>query len=187
MAFHPPRLSRYLSYVLRHRPDSIGLNLDGKGWALVEALIARSDAAGAQFDLSALLHAVETDDKQRFVLSADGRHIRAAQGHSVAIDLGLPPRRPPEVLYHGTATRFLPSIAGQGLRPQSRRHVHLSVHEQVARQVGRRHGEPVVLQVRAGALHQQGVEFFRSDNGVWLVSQVPVQSLVLPSSHRESA
>jgi putative RNA 2'-phosphotransferase len=127
-----------------------------------------------------LQQVVDTNDKKRFALSADGSKIRASQGHSVAVELGLPPQEPPEMLYHGTATRSLDSIRATGLHSASRQHVHLSADEATAVKVGQRHGKPVVLRVRAGAMHRAGLEFFLSANGVWLTDQVPPEYIEFP-------
>src|SRR5215472_2335524 len=113
------QLSKFLSFVLRHKPEAIGLELDTEGWAAIDDLLAKANAAGTRFVRDDLLHVVATSDKKRFSLSADGLRIRAAQGHSVSVELGLPPKTPPAVLYHGTATRFVAAILSEGLKPQS--------------------------------------------------------------------
>jgi putative RNA 2'-phosphotransferase len=171
--------SRFLSYVLRHAPDTIGLELDAQGWAFVDDLLAKSAAAGRTIDRAMLLTVVETSDKKRFTLSADGRRIRAAQGHSIAVDLGLEPATPPAVLFHGTADRNVESIRAEGLKPGERRKVHLSLDEATARAVGRRHGRPVVLRVDAARMHADGLPFWRADNGVWLTDAVSPPYLIL--------
>ena len=165
-------LSKFLSYVLRHAPQSIGLTLDAQGWAEVDALIARSAAAGQRFDRAMLAELVAANDKKRFTLSPDGTRIRAAQGHSVAVELGLAPSTPPDRLYHGTATRFLAAILAEGLKPGARQKVHLSADRETARRVGLRHGKPAILIVEAGALHLSGQPFWQADNGVWLTDRV---------------
>lgn len=164
--------SRHLSYVLRHRPDSIGLALDPGGWADVDELVERSRTAGHAIDRERVTRIVETSDKRRFALSEDGTRIRANQGHSIEVDLGLAPLTPPAVLFHGTATRFLDAIRAEGLRPGSRRFVHLSADEATAVEVGRRHGEPVVLHVDAARMHADGGTFYVAENGVWLTERV---------------
>src|SRR5712671_6221208 len=116
MPVDPIKISKFLSLVLRHKPDAIGLTLDPQGWASIDELIAKSHAAGTRFNRQDLLHVVETSDKKRFTLAENGQRIRAAQGHSVSVELGFLPREPPAVLYHGTATRFLDSILAQGLK-----------------------------------------------------------------------
>lgn len=167
------RLSRLLSYVLRHRPDAIGATLTPDGWIAIDELIARSAAAGTPFARDELLDVVARDDKRRYTLSPDGQRIRAAQGHSIAVTLELPALQPPDVLYHGTATRFVASIMADGLRPQSRQHVHLSANHDTAIKVGQRHGKPVVLRIDAARMHAQGFVFRQADNGVWLTDRVP--------------
>lgn len=174
---NPTRLSKFLSLVLRHQPETIGLQLDEHGWAEVQQLIENAAAHGKSFSRAELLAVVAGSDKQRFTLSPDASRIRAAQGHSVKVDLGLKPTVPPPVLYHGTATRFLDSILAQGLKPQSRQQVHLSADVQTAVKVGARHGAPVVLTVAAERMQVAGFSFFQADNGVWLTDQVPAEFL----------
>lgn len=167
------KLSKFLSFVLRHKPEAVGLTLDSQGWVSISELLARSNAAGTELDLEDLLHVVETSDKKRFSISADGLCIRAAQGHSVTVELGLSPQEPPALLYHGTATRFVESILAEGLKPKDRQQVHLSIDETTAQRVGQRHGEPVILKVDAFPMHANGFKFFLADNGVWLTDFVP--------------
>ncbi len=174
--------SRFLSYVLRHNPDAIGLSLDRQGWAEVDELLERAQAAGVPLDRATLLRVVAENDKQRFALSPDGRRIRARQGHSIPVDLGLTPVQPPEFLYHGTARRNLPSIRRQGLLRGKRHHVHLSPDEATALQVGRRYGEPVVLRIRAGEMHRDGHRFYLTENRVWLTEHVPPGYIDFPDS-----
>jgi putative RNA 2'-phosphotransferase len=164
--------SKLLSYVLRHRPDSIGLQLDDQGWAGVDALLAALRAHGHAVDGDLLARVVAGNDKQRFAFSPDGARIRASQGHSVAVDLDLAPSSPPAVLYHGTASRFLKAIMAQGLKAGARRHVHLSRDVDTAMRVGARHGFPVVLGVDAARMAADGHLFYVSDNGVWLTEAV---------------
>ncbi|TFV48916.1 RNA 2'-phosphotransferase [Blastococcus sp. TF02A-35] len=160
------RASKRLSYVLRHRPDSVGLELDPAGWADVDRLLAALHLTREQLE-----RVVATNDKRRFELRGD--RIRAVQGHSVAVELGYAPERPPPVLFHGTVERFLPSILAEGLRPGRRHAVHLSPDVATARTVGARRGRPVVLRVDAARLADDGTTFSRSANGVWLVDAVP--------------
>jgi putative RNA 2'-phosphotransferase len=167
------RTSRFLSKVLRHAPEPVGLALDGAGWAEVDALIEVAGRAGVALDRPTLERIVAENDKRRFALSTDGRRIRASQGHSVDVDLGLAPVEPPETLFHGTAERHLDSIRAQGLLPGRRTHVHLSADEETAVRVGTRHGQPVVLRIPAGRMHRAGHAFYRSDNGVWLTTPIP--------------
>jgi putative RNA 2'-phosphotransferase len=171
------KLSKLISLVLRHKPEEIGLSLDEQGWADVDELLMRLNQRGTKCDRTLLEKLVVTNDKQRFAFSADGTKIRANQGHSVAINLALEPQEPPETLFHGTATRFIDSIYAQGLLAGNRQHVHLSADKEVAKSVGARHGKEIVLCIRAGEMHQDGHEFFRSDNGVWLTDRVPAKYL----------
>ena len=170
-------VSKFLSLVLRHEPQRIGITLDEAGWTDVDGLLAAAARHGNPFTREELLHVVATNDKKRFALSDDGTRIRASQGHSVSVELGYEPSEPPEKLYHGTATRFVESIRGEGLRPGERQHVHLSTTPEIATGVGQRHGKPVVLTVRAGAMHRAGYAFYVSANGVWLTPSVPVEFL----------
>jgi putative RNA 2'-phosphotransferase len=169
------RTSKFLSLILRHEPQKIGLTLDEAGWADVSELIAKSVVAGHALDEAMLREIVMTSDKQRFTLSGDGTRIRAAQGHSVAVELGLPPSIPPAVLYHGTASKNVAAIRVEGLRAGSRRQVHLSADTETARRVGLRHGSPVVLTIAALRMHDAGHLFSQADNGVWLTDHVPSQ------------
>lgn len=166
--------SKFLSLVLRHQPHSIGLCLDQAGWAAVDELIAKSRG---RLSPDIIRDVVEQNDKKRFALSVDGQFIRANQGHSIIVDLGLEPIIPPDTLYHGTAQRFLEAIRNQGLTSQSRQHVHLSPDHETAIKVGKRHGRPVVLDVAAGKMHAAGHSFYRSENGVWLTDAVPAEFL----------
>jgi putative RNA 2'-phosphotransferase len=181
------KLSKFLSFVLRHKPETIGLKLDSNGWISIQELLSKSNEAGTNFDLEDLLHVVETSDKKRFSISANGLNIRAAQGHSVPVKLGLSPQQPPSVLYHGTATQFIESILREGLKPQNRQHVHLSIDIATARRVGQRHGEAVILKVKTFAMHANGFNFFLADNGVWLTNQIPPEflSTMLPSDQSD--
>jgi putative RNA 2'-phosphotransferase len=174
------RTSKFLSKVLRHAPESVGLRLDEAGWADVDDLLAAAARAGVRLDRATLDRVVGENDKQRFALSADGTRIRASQGHSVRVELGLQPVEPPEVLFHGTAEGSVASIRREGLRPGRRTHVHLSADEATAVAVGRRHGRPVVLRVPAGQMHRAGHAFYRSDNGVWLTDAVPAERIGFP-------
>ena len=165
-------LSKFLSYVLRHRPDEIGITLDPQGWATVDTLLQQSNVHGYPLTRLRLEEIVKTNSKQRFSFSADGSKIRANQGHSVSIDLGLSAQVPPAVLFHGTAQRFLASIFATGLHSGDRQHVHLSKEIETAYAVGKRHGKPVILEVASQEMHADGFFFFHSDNGVWLTDSV---------------
>jgi putative RNA 2'-phosphotransferase len=185
MTDDPRQLSKFISYILRHKPDSIGLTLDSQGWASIDELIDKSNASGAAFGRVDLLKMVDGNDKKRFSISNDGLRIRAAQGHSVKVELGLMAHEPPNVLYHGTATRFVSSILAEGLKPQSRQQVHLSADETTAHRVGQRHGKPAILIVEALLMYAEGFKFFLADNGVWLTDHVPPAFLRLMSSTTE--
>jgi len=185
MSIDRTQLSRFLSLILRHKPDAIGLELDSQGWANIEQLIDKAHAAGTTFDRTELLHVVETSDKKRFSVSADRLRIRAAQGHSVSVELGLSSKVPPPVLFHGTATRFVEAILQQGLKPQARQQVHLSLDKETARRVGERHGKPHIFEVDALAMHARGFQFYLADNGVWLTDRVPPEFLVRSSAAAE--
>lgn len=167
------RLSRWLSKVLRHDPQSVGLVLDAQGWVAIDEVLAAADTRRLALPLDRLLRIVEQSDKQRFSLSPDGRRIRAVQGHSVAVDLDHPECVPPPELFHGTVERFVAAIMAEGLRPQGRHHVHLSPDIATARAVGQRRGPPVILRVDSAAMAAAGHRFWLSPNGVWLAQAVP--------------
>ena len=173
------KLSRFLSLVLRHKPETIGLELDENGWADVEQLLSRLKMAGRPMDRTVLQEIVETNDKQRFGFDESGTRIRANQGHSVEVDLEFEARTPPDLLFHGTAERNIVSILATGLNSGSRQHVHLSADEETAIKVGSRHGKPIVLKIDTAAMQKAGHEFFQSKNGVWLTDSVPSEFLQL--------
>ncbi|HVF43853.1 MAG TPA: RNA 2'-phosphotransferase [Pyrinomonadaceae bacterium] len=176
------KTSKFLSLVLRHEPGLVGISLDSAGWVPVEELLRACGAHGRGMSLEQLRAVVEGNDKRRFSFSEDGSRIRANQGHSVPVELGYEPAEPPEVLYHGTVGKFLPSIMEEGLRKRGRHHVHLSADVETASKVGGRRGRPVVLRVESGRMHRDGREFFLSANGVWLTERVPPEYLVAPRS-----
>lgn len=169
------KISKFLSYVLRHKPESIDLKLDRNGYALVDELIKCAAENDKKFSREQLREVVATDDKQRFSFSEDGHRIRANQGHSIKVDLALEAIEPPEKLYHGTATRFLESIFQHGLQARSRQHIHLSQDMETAIKVGQRHGKPVVLEIEAQRMNEDGYQFYCSENGIWLTDKVPPQ------------
>lgn len=172
-------LSKFISLVLRHKPEEIGLVLDANGWADTEELIRKINEKGGGLTLSILEEIVETNDKKRFAFNEDHSRIRASQGHSIDVVLGLEPVQPPDILYHGTAEKNLPSILENGLASQSRQHVHLSATTDTARQVGSRHGKPVVLTINAAAMYKDGHVFFLSANKVWLTHSVPLKYIAV--------
>jgi putative RNA 2'-phosphotransferase len=164
------RLSKRMSKALRHRPERVGLTLDPAGWVPVTDLLTALGITEAE-----LREVVDRNDKKRFTI--DGDRIRANQGHSVEVDLGLPAAIPPDTLFHGTVARFLDDIMRDGLRPMSRHDVHLSPDRETARRVGARRGRPVILTVDARAMSEAGHEFRLSANGVWLTDHVPARYL----------
>jgi putative RNA 2'-phosphotransferase len=172
--------SKYLSLILRHQPELIGLTLDSEGWAFVDDLVKLANAKGQSFDRNTIEAIVAGSDKKRLALSHDGLKIRANQGHSVRISLGLGPSAPPDILYHGTASRFLASIQSSGLHPAQRQHVHLSSDKSVAEVVGARYGTPVVLVIDAKAMIADGHVFYLSQNKVWLTEVVPIAYIRTP-------
>lgn len=167
-------ISKFLSYVLRHQPESIGLSLDKEGWAVIDDLILCAAKQNYFLDIQLITDIVRNSDKKRFTLSDDGARIRAAQGHSTQqVNIAYTEKKPPAILYHGTATRFMSAIQQHGLLAMSRQYVHLSSDEITAIQVGQRHGKAVVLKINTRAMHEQGFTFFQADNGVWLTEAVP--------------
>lgn len=175
-------LSKFISLILRHSPETIGLKLGEEGWVSVEALLAGMNKRGEKITLEELKEIVATSEKKRFAFSDDGQSIRANQGHSVEVEITFEKREPPEFLYHGTATRFVDSIRKTGLEKRNRQHVHLSADEETAIKVGQRHGKPVILKVRAKDMHAAGTTFYISANNVWLVEKVPTEFLLIPNS-----
>lgn len=166
-------LSKFLSLILRHQPDEIGVALDPGGWVEIEELIRQAKRHGVDLDRAAIGEITRKSAKERFEISPDGERIRARYGHSIKVDLGYQPQPPPQILYHGTAQRFLPDIQRQGLQPLNRRYVHLSVTRKDARQVGGRHGKPTILEIQAGEMAEDGYAFFSATDLVWLVKEVP--------------
>ena len=170
--------SKFLSFILRHSPETIGLQLDENGWTSVDALLRAANENGTVITREQLDEVVFTNDKQRFAFSPDGSKIRANQGHSIDIDLALSPIAPPSILFHGTAIRFLARIQAEGLRKMNRQHVHLSSTQSQARRVGARHGQPVVLKIDCDAMVADGMLFYLSANGVWLTDTVPTRFIL---------
>jgi putative RNA 2'-phosphotransferase len=168
------KISKFLSLVLRHQPETIGIDLDENGWTDVEELIKKSNNAGVQFNPEILKHVVDTNSKKRFSFNETFDKIRASQGHSVEVDLGYTATTPPEILYHGTAIKSVDSILISGLKKRDRHHVHLSSDIETAAKVGQRHGKAFVFEVFAGRMRHDKFEFYLSENGVWLTDNVPV-------------
>lgn len=171
------KLSVFISLILRHQPGAAGISLDGHGWAQVDALIQGINATGRFIDIGMLEDIVRSDKKGRYSFSDDKKRIRANQGHSIPVDVGLKQAEPPAVLYHGTASRFLDAIRIEGLKPMSRLYVHLSMDYDTAVTVGKRHGQAVVLEVDAAKMRRDGMVFYLSENGVWLTGFVAPEYL----------
>lgn len=166
--------SKFLSYVLRHKPESIGVTLDENGWVEVSVLLEASRLAGEDISAELLQEIVESSDKQRFAFNDTGDRIRANQGHSVKnVDLDLKEIKPPNILYHGTVEKFVSVIEKSGLKKMNRQHVHLSKTRETATSVGSRRGKPIILEIQAGLMHDAGHKFYCSENGVWLTDSVP--------------
>lgn len=168
--------SKFISLILRHKPEVIGISLDEHGWADVDELIA-GIAKKQEFNMDMLKEIVRTDNKQRYSFNEDETLIRANQGHSIPVDVELEQAEPPEELWHGTGEKYVSAIDVQGLLPKSRLYVHLSQDKDTAVKVGRRHGNPVLYIVKAGEMHRDGYPFYLSKNGVWLTKEVPVKYL----------
>ncbi len=166
------KLSVFISLILRHKPDAAGIQLDEHGWADVNELMDGINHTGRKIDMDILEEIVRTDNKQRYSFNEDKTLIRANQGHSIPVDVELEEKQPPQYLYHGTADRFLESIMTEGLKPMSRLYVHLSKDGETAVKVGKRHGTPVVLKIKSEEMWKNGIKFYLSQNGVWLVKSV---------------
>lgn len=171
------QISKFLSLVLRHQPETIGIELDLNGWTDIELLIEKVNAHGIIFDKETLYHIVETNSKKRFAFNEKQDKIRASQGHSVEIELGYTNQKPPKILFHGTSEKSLESILNSGLEKRSRQHVHLSIDIETATKVGQRHGKPVILEISAEEMYNDNFIFYISDNSVWLTDSVPTKYL----------
>ena len=169
-------LSKYLSLILRHKPEVIDITLDEHGWANVQELIDGINKTDT-ITMEILEEIVATDNKQRYSFNEDKTKIRANQGHSINVDVEFEERNPPKFLYHGTAEKYVESITLQGLIPKNRLYVHLSCDIETASSVGKRHGKLVLYQINAEKMHQDGYKFYLSKNGVWLIKEVPVTYL----------
>jgi putative RNA 2'-phosphotransferase len=172
------RLSKFMSLVLRHQPGVIGRSLDRGGWMPVEDLVMGARRAGVALTRETVIGIVHDDEKGRYALSEDGLNVKATYGHSVEVDLGLDAVKPPEHLFHGTATRFLDSIKRAGITRKRRRYVHLSSDRVTAAKVGGRHGRPVILEIEAARMFDAGFLFYHSESGIWLTDRVPPEYIV---------
>ena len=169
-------LSKFISLILRHKPEVIGISLDEHGWANVDELLAGIRRT-RPINMEILEEIVRTDEKQRYTFNEDHTRIRANQGHSIQVDVEIDEAEPPEYLFHGTGRKYVKSIDQTGLIPKSRLYVHLSRDQETATKVGKRHGEPVIYKVAAGAMARDGIKFWRSANGVWLTKRIPPEYL----------
>lgn len=168
-------ISKFLSYILRHNPDKLGITLDTNGWTSVAILLEKINVEPYSLSMEELEDVVATNNKKRFTFNEDKTMIRASQGHSVNIDLALQPKKPPSYLYHGTVEKFITSIQEKGLIKGTRQHVHLSADKETAINVGSRRGKPIILTIRSGEMHAQHHAFYQSENGVWLTEEVPTK------------
>lgn len=171
------KISKFLSLILRHQPETVGLKLDANGWVKTEDLIKACAEHGRAFTLKELQEIVETNEKKRFAFDKTGDKIRANQGHSLKVKIEFEKRTPPEILYHGTAEKNIDKIFAEGLSKMNRHHVHLTEEIETARSVGIRYGKPVILKVDTKAMIAKGFEFFVSANDVWLVENIPAEFL----------
>jgi putative RNA 2'-phosphotransferase len=167
------KLSKLLSYVLRHHPEMVNIRLDKNGWTSVKELLYQLKERGYECSKEVLEHVVNNNTKNRFGFNKDRTLIRANQGHSIEVDLGYSPLQPPEVLFHGTTKKNLQSIRENGIKKMDRHHVHLSQDRQTAREVGQRYGQPVILEIQAGIMHKKGFDFYLAHNEIWLTDTVP--------------
>ncbi|MBF0227181.1 MAG: RNA 2'-phosphotransferase [Desulfobacterales bacterium] len=175
-------ISKFLSLVLRHNPKLIQLDMNENGWVSIEQLIENAKKLkNIELSIEKIRDVVETNDKKRFSIDSEGKKIRANQGHSIKVDLELKSQTPPDILYHGTATRFIDSIKIDGLKPMLRQHIHLSTTFETALNVGKRHGKPIILEIKSKEMHEKGYKFYLSENKVWLVDRVPKEFINIKS------
>lgn len=173
MALDKTKLGKFISLILRHKPEVIGISIDSHGWADVSELIDGVAKTNEGFNMDILEDVVATDSKQRYSFNEDKTKIRANQGHSIPVDVELEEAQPPEILFHGTADKYIQSIDKTGINARSRLYVHLSVDMDTAIEVGKRHGNPVIYEVKTGDMFRGGYKFYLSKNGVWLTKEVP--------------
>lgn len=155
--------SKRLAYLLRHSKLP-----NHKGWIKVD--VVQNELGVLLLDIQKIVY---EDTKGRFEFSEDKSSVRALYGHSIDVNLGLEPTTPPPVLYHGTAEKYIDSIMKEGLRPRKRNFVHLSETMDMAKQVGARHGSPVVLSIDIEAMIRGGYKFYKAQNGIWLTGDIP--------------
>ena len=175
MSKRTKHISKFLSYVLRHNPDKLGITLDTNGWTSVAILLEKINVGEYSLSMEELEEVVATNNKKRFAFNEDKTKIRANQGHSINVDLALESKVPPNYLYHGTVEKFMPSIREKGLIKGSRHHVHLSADKETAINVGSRRGKPIILTIRSGEMQAKDHTFYQSENGVWLTDVVPTE------------
>ena len=168
-------IGKFICLILRHKPNSIGISLDENGWANTQEQLNGVNTAGNKIRMEQLIHIVDTDNKHRFSFNSDKSKIRANQGHSIPVNLGLLELVPPTILYHGTSEKFIESIKQNGIQKRSRQYVHLSSNIETAVAVGKRHGNPIVLKINTEQMFLDGYKFYLSENGVWLTDNVPYQ------------
>lgn len=174
------KISKFLSLILRHKPESVGVQLDANGWTDIDTLLQKMNQSGTQINRNQLDHVVATNNKKRFAVSPCNSKIRANQGHSVDVDLAYRAASPPDQLFHGTPEHVLPLIRRSGLKKMQRHHVHMNAAADPCVHVAARYGKPVVLEINAKQMHGDGYEFFISDNDVWLTDHVPPQYIRFP-------
>lgn len=166
------KMGKYISLILRHKPEIINLKIDEHGWANVDELLKGINNSGRYISKEMLNMIVETNDKKRYQYNNDHTKIRANQGHSIRVDVELHEKVPPDVLYHGTAQEYLDKIRKSGIRKMNRLYVHLSKDMETAMRVGKRHGQPIVLIINTKAMINDGYKFYYSNNGVWLCDDI---------------
>jgi len=173
------RTSKFISLCLRHKPEAANLTMDKEGWVNVNELINALQRKGHNISADILEKIVKENNKKRFAYNENKTKIRASQGHSIDIDLKLKEKEPPELLYHGTASQTVKLIKKNGLKKMNRQHVHLSPDKETAVNVGKRHGYPVVLEIKAKKMHEDGCKFYLSKNRVWLTDYVDIKYISL--------
>lgn len=172
------KISKFVSLVLRHKPENIGLTLSKDGWANVHELIEKIKATGRNINKDILERVVLYNDKKRFSFNENHTLIRANQGHSIDVDLGFEEKEPPEILFHGTSIDNIDSIKKEGIKKMNRLHVHLSLTEDIAKKVGERHGKPIIIKINSKQMYEDGIKFYLSENKVWLCYYVDSKYII---------